>query len=123
MSFFRLLYNNYNPGMALACAMKLSESAESVSFLLTGGVSEMKVTLPRAAVGEIVSQVLINSIKRKFFPMYALYRTSDLCIPCNETARPCSQLLHYVSMSDLYTPWINLPIWLQQNRQTYPGNI
>jgi hypothetical protein len=59
--------------MALACAMKLSESAESVIFLLTGGVSEMKVTLPRAAVGEIISQVLVQCPKRKFFPMYALY--------------------------------------------------
>jgi hypothetical protein len=59
--------------MALACAMKLSESAESVIFLLTGGVSEMKVTLPRAAVGEIVSQVLVLCPKRKCFPTYALY--------------------------------------------------
>ncbi len=58
MSFFHLPIIAVNLGMALACAMKLSESAESVTFLLTGGVSEMKVTLPRAAVGEIVSQVV-----------------------------------------------------------------
>ncbi len=28
-----------------------------------------------------------------------------------------------VSVSDLYIPGIGLPIWLQQNRQTDPGNI
>ncbi len=29
----------------------------------------------------------------------------------------------HVSVSDLYNPRIRLPIWLQQNRQTDPGNI
>jgi hypothetical protein len=29
----------------------------------------------------------------------------------------------YVSVSDLYIPWIDLPIWLQQNRQTDPRTI
>jgi hypothetical protein len=29
----------------------------------------------------------------------------------------------HVSVSDLYIPRIGLPIWLQQNRQTDPGNI
>ncbi len=29
----------------------------------------------------------------------------------------------HVSVSDLYIPWISLPIWQQQNRQTNPGNI
>jgi hypothetical protein len=29
----------------------------------------------------------------------------------------------HVSVSDLFTPRIGLPIWLQQNRQTDPGNI
>jgi hypothetical protein len=28
----------------------------------------------------------------------------------------------HVSVSDLYIPRIGLPIWLQQNRQTDPGN-
>jgi hypothetical protein len=28
-----------------------------------------------------------------------------------------------VSVSDLYIPRINLPIWLQQNRRTDSGNI
>jgi hypothetical protein len=29
----------------------------------------------------------------------------------------------HVSVSDLYIPMIGLPNWLQQNRQTDPGNI
>ncbi len=29
----------------------------------------------------------------------------------------------HVSVSDFYIPRIGLPIWLQQNRQTDPGNI
>jgi hypothetical protein len=29
----------------------------------------------------------------------------------------------HVSVSDLYIPRIGLPIWLQRNRQTDPGNI
>ncbi len=29
----------------------------------------------------------------------------------------------HVSVSDLYIPKIGLPIWLQQIRQTVPGNI
>ena len=29
----------------------------------------------------------------------------------------------HVSVRDLNIPRIGLPIWLQQNRQTYPGNI
>ena len=29
----------------------------------------------------------------------------------------------HVSVRDLYIPRIGLPIWLQQNRQTYPWNI
>ncbi len=28
-----------------------------------------------------------------------------------------------VSVSDLYIPRIDMPNWLQQNRQTNPGNI
>jgi hypothetical protein len=34
---------------------------------------------------------------------------------------PCMKM--YVSVSDLYIPRICLHIWLQQNRQTDPGNI
>ncbi len=29
----------------------------------------------------------------------------------------------HVSVRDLYIPSIGLPIWLQQNRQTNPGNL
>jgi hypothetical protein len=29
----------------------------------------------------------------------------------------------HVPVSDLYIPRIGLPVWLQQNRQTYPENI
>ncbi len=55
----------------------------------------------------------------------ALYQKSDLCIPRNETARPCSGFLHSCICERfiLYIPRIGLPIWLQQNRQTDPGNI
>jgi len=30
---------------------------------------------------------------------------------------------NHVSVSNLYIPWVGLPIWLQQNRQTDRGNI
>jgi len=53
----------------------------------------------------------------------ALYRKSHLCIPRNETARLIPNSCIHVSVSDLYIPRIGLPIWLQQNRQTDPGNI
>jgi hypothetical protein len=54
----------------------------------------------------------------------ALYRKIVLCIPKNEIARPRSQFLHsWGTVRDLYIPRIGLPIWLQQNSQTYPGNI
>jgi hypothetical protein len=35
----------------------------------------------------------------------ALYRKSDLCIPKNETARPCSQFLHS-SIRELFVLYI-----------------
>jgi hypothetical protein len=44
-------------GVAMACAIKISETEEEVAFLLTGGVSEELVTLQRAAIGQIVAQV------------------------------------------------------------------
>ncbi len=55
--------------------------------------------------------------------LHTLYRKSNLCIPSNEPARPRSQFLHSVSVSNLYIPRISLPIWLQQNRKTDPRNI
>jgi hypothetical protein len=51
--------------------------------------------------------------------MSALYRKSDLSITGHETARPLS----LVSVNVLNIPRICLPIWLQQNMQTDPGNI
>ncbi len=52
----------------------------------------------------------------------ALFRKFDLCIPRNEMRLVPNFYIH-VSVSDLYIPRIGLPIWLQQNRQTNPGNI
>ena len=52
----------------------------------------------------------------------ALYWKSDFCIPRNETVRPPNSYI-YVSVCDFYIPRIGLPIWLQQNRKTDPGNI
>ncbi len=57
----------------------------------------------------------------------------DLCIPRNETGWPryfqnrilCSvpQFHIHVSVSDRYIPGIGVPILLQPNSQTDPGNI
>jgi hypothetical protein len=51
-------------------------------------------------------------------PVCTLQRKSDLCIPRNETARPCSQFPLHVYVSDLYIPTIRPPILLQQIKQT-----
>jgi hypothetical protein len=64
--------------------------------------------------------IYMHSISYAFY-VYTLYRKSNLCIPRNETAWPIVPI--HVSVSDLYIPCISLPIWLQQNRQTNPGNI
>jgi hypothetical protein len=59
-----------------------------------------------------------------FISPYSLYRKSDLCMPRNETALSHSQFLHScISYRFLCISRISLPIWLQQNRQTDPGNI
>jgi hypothetical protein len=53
-------------GVAMACAMKMSETEEKVEFLLTGGINEERVTLPRAAIAHILYQVAIcNNTVRK----------------------------------------------------------
>ncbi len=52
-----------------------------------------------------------------------LQTRSDLCIPRNETARPCSQLPHHVSVSDLYVLFTGPPILLQQVRRTDRSNV
>jgi hypothetical protein len=50
------------------------------------------------------------------------HRKFETNIPRIETAQPRSQFLHLVSASDLHIPWIGLPILLQKNRWTDPGN-
>ncbi len=68
---------------------------------------------------------ILNFSKGHIWP--SLYQKSDLCIPRNETAQPRSQFLHSCICEQfiLYIPRIGLSIWiwLQQNRQTGPGNI
>jgi hypothetical protein len=53
----------------------------------------------------------------------ALCRKSDLYIPRNKLRGLNPNSYNYVPVSDSYIPRIGLPIWLQQNRQTDPGNI
>jgi hypothetical protein len=63
---------------------------------------------------------------------------SPLLLPCQYDDEHCTKnpiylfpkvKLHgpnsyiHVSASDLYVPRIGLPMWLQQKRQTDPGNI
>jgi hypothetical protein len=52
-----------------------------------------------------------------------MQRKSDLCTPRKEIARLSSNIHIHVSVSDLYISTIGPPIYLQQNRQTKPGNI
>jgi hypothetical protein len=52
-----------------------------------------------------------------------LYRKSDLCISSTETVCLVPNSYIHVSVNDLHFPRIGLPIWLQQNRQTDPGNL
>ncbi len=56
-----------------------------------------------------------------FLFIYALYRKSDLWVFPEIKLFPNSYI--HVSVSDPYIPRDGLPIWLQQNRQTDPGNI
>jgi hypothetical protein len=56
--------------------------------------------------------------------LHALQRNFDLFIPRKGTARPQSQFPHScVCERFIYTPTIGTPIFLQQNTQTYQGNI
>jgi hypothetical protein len=53
-----------------------------------------------------------------------LQRRFKLCIPRNQTARPCVPNFHvHTSVSDLYIPRIAPPILLLPNRQNDRGNI
>ncbi len=53
------------------------------------------------------------------FVYSTLHRKSNLCIPKNETVRPHSKFCEHF----IYSPDRSASIWLQQNRQTDPGNI
>jgi hypothetical protein len=44
-------------------------------------------------------------------------------IPSKGIATPQSNFHIHVSVSDLYIPRIGLPILLQENMWTYPGNV
>ncbi len=52
-----------------------------------------------------------------------LKRNFDLCFPIYETAGLIPYTYSHIFVSDLYIARIGLAIWLQQNRQTNPGNI
>jgi hypothetical protein len=70
-------------------------------------------------------------VKKLYFTSYisqgdftqSLYWKSDLCVHRNETAWARSNSYIHVSVSALYIPRIGLFMWLQQNKQTDPGNI
>jgi hypothetical protein len=54
----------------------------------------------------------------------ALYRKSNLCIPKKGIARPPVPILHScVCERFIYSQDRSTYVWLQQNRQTDPGNI
>ncbi len=52
-----------------------------------------------------------------------LYRKSYSCIPRNKLLCLVPNSYIHVSVSAFYISRIGLPIWLQQNRQSNPGNI
>ncbi len=59
----------------------------------------------------------------RIYTAKTLYRKVKTNLPRNETARPRSQFLHSVSVSDCYILTIGRLILLQENRWTYVGNI
>jgi hypothetical protein len=60
--------------------------------------------------------------KQTFNPTLQRHNT-ETNIPRKGIARPQSQFHIHVSVSDLYIPTIGLPILLQKNMWTDPGNI
>jgi hypothetical protein len=65
-----------------------------------------------------------NDVARlKTITYRAIKSTGTLIVPEKELRGLSSISYIHVSVSDLYIPRICLPIWLQQNRQTAPGNI
>jgi hypothetical protein len=87
--------------------------------------------MSQAAAKELLYTVLTQlylgeliKISSKIF-LHILYCTENPSYVFPEM-KLCSLILNsyiHVSVSDLYIPRIDLPIWLQQNRQTDPGNI
>jgi hypothetical protein len=71
---------------------------------------------PIYAIGKLVMDQSLGRVD-------TLYQKSDLCIPRYETARSCSQFLLSCICERFVYSRIKLPIWLQQKRQTDPGNI
>jgi hypothetical protein len=69
---------------------------------------------------------LITWVLNFFFSVHAkiVYRKLEKNIPRRETARPQFQFLNsYICERFIYSiSTIGLPIWLQQNRWTDPGN-
>jgi hypothetical protein len=76
----------------------------------------------------IRQQVITSGGSRSYYSVSeqglftTLQRKSHVCIPKIGIARPQSQVPH-VSVSDLCIPRIGPHIFLQQSRQTDPGNI
>jgi hypothetical protein len=63
------------------------------------------------------SQVCINDTTK------ILYRKMEKIFPERKLRGLSPSFCIHISVSDLYIPTIGLPIWLQQNRWTDPGNI
>ncbi len=66
---------------------------------------------------------LLETDHKKYASLTVLYHISDYEFP---EMKICGLVPNYyinVSVSALYIPRIGLPLWLQQNRQTDPGNI
>ncbi len=75
-----------------------------------------------------------DDVKKRLLPIFFMIskirKLFTLCIKNPIYVIPenklCSLILNsynFVSVSDLYIPRISLPIWLQQNSKTDPGNI
>jgi hypothetical protein len=67
--------------------------------------------------------VLLSTTALLFQQLHSLQRKSHLWVPRRELRGLSPNSYIHVSVSDLYIPRICPHIWLQQNRQTDPGNI
>jgi hypothetical protein len=79
-----------------------------LATISVGGAGSIFFSLPKIAI-------------LYFNTKFDMYRKSNLCIPGKGIAWPQSYI--HVSVSDLYITRIGPDIWMQQNRQTNPGNI